>query len=264
MGCTSSNSKRLLQTRHRISSVKEIPIDSSTFVMLSGKNFQDVYILGKSISSSHNCEIRTVFHRDTREERAVKVYRKEMFSSHSYNKLKEEINIVKNIDHPNIIRFFEIFEEPTRTFVVMEQCKGGELFEQILKSQHFSESQAAQIMKELFSCLSYLHERNIIHRDIKPENVLLEERGNLMNIKLINFASSIIIEENRKIKGMVGTAYYIAPEVIDGEYNEKCDLWSSGVVLYMLLSSTPPFDGISDKEILRSVSESQISFEDAS
>ena len=110
------------------------------------------------------------------------------------------------------------------------------------------------------SALSYLHSKKIAHRDIKPENVMFESNDSL-NVKILDFGNSRMIGENEAMRGVFGTAYYVAPEVIFGEYNEKCDIWSTGVILYMLLSGNPPFDGSSDLAILESVKKGVYSIE---
>jgi calcium-dependent protein kinase len=142
----------------------------------------------------------------------------------------------------------------------MEQCSGGELFGEIIKRQNFGESHAATILQQLLSALAYLHDRGIIHRDIKPENVLLEELNDIMNIKLIDFGTAVQVKNSKTAKGAVGTAYYIAPEVLSGTYNSKCDLWSCGVLLFILLAGHPPFDGQTDNEILEKVKKSNYHF----
>jgi calcium-dependent protein kinase len=115
-------------------------------------------------------------------------------------------------------------------------------------------------MKEIFSALAYMHEQGIVHRDLKPENILLEDKDDLINIKIINFSTATILKKGSFLSGVIGTAYYIAPEVISSNYNEKCDIWSAGVVMFMLLSFYPPFDGNSDKEILEKVQRGTINY----
>jgi calcium-dependent protein kinase len=183
----------------------------------------------------------------------VKILKKDSSPSHIQQKLRNEITIVKQLDHPNIIKFFEIFEETKRILIVQEKCKGEELFEVLLKKKNFSESQACFIIKEIFSVLAYLHDKGFVHRDLKPENVLIEDNSEGVSVKVVNFLSAARIFNDSALSGLVGTAYYVAPEVIQGLYGEKCDLWSAGVILFMLLSGYPPFDGHSDKDILEKV-----------
>eukprot|EP00347_Sterkiella_histriomuscorum_P009461 403341129 len=131
-------------------------------------------------------------------------------------------------------------------------CDGGELFDQITQCGNFSENMAADIIRQVLSAVVYCHQHNIVHRDLKPENLLLEfkrtpEEGN--NVKVIDFGTSIEYSPEQKLRARLGTAYYIAPEVLRGEYDEKCDVWSCGVILYILLCGYPPFNGDTDSQI---------------
>lgn len=98
-------------------------------------------------------------------------------------------------------------------------------------------------MRQLLSAISYCHERNVVHRDLKPENLLLDREAPDANIKVIDFGTSALFHSNQKLTQKYGTSYYIAPEVLRRDYNEKCDIWSCGVIMYILLSGKPPFYG---------------------
>lgn len=259
MGCANIKSNSAATPESRINALN---ISAGTFVIANNKSFLEVYNLGPVISAYHYHEIRKVVHRDSNEERSVKIFKKDTAPQIAQEKLRIEISIVKQLDHPNIIKFFEIFEESQRLLIVMENCKGGELFDEILNRKQFTERQAAQIMKEIFLGLAYMHDKGVIHRDIKPENILLEDKNDLLNIKIVNFNSAALKETGKTITGLVGTAYYIAPELMQGSYNEKCDIWSAGVILFMLLSSYPPFDGSSDKEIMNKILNQQPNFQE--
>jgi calcium-dependent protein kinase len=263
MGCGSNKLGKGPRIKSPISKVgphSELVVSPANFVIANSKTFQEVYRMGKVIGSGAFGEVRRAIHRDTNEARAVKIFRKEMATESSKNKLMQEINILRSLDHPNIIRVYEFFEETKKFYIVMEQCNGGELFEEILKQQNFSENTAAAILHQIFSAVAYLHQKNIVHRDLKPENILLEERGDIMNIKLIDFGTAIQVEPNKPIKESIGTAYYIAPEVLSGNYNYKCDLWSCGVIIFILLGGYPPFDGQNDDEILSKVKKGVFTF----
>ena len=260
MGCGSSNSKAKTPSV-RVNNVESLKIQVGNFVVQNPRAFQEEYKIGKSLGSGAFGEVRKVIHRATGEARAVKIFRKDLaVSDSSQKKLMEEINVLRSLDHPNIIRVYEFFEDNKRFYIVMEQCNGGELFEEILKRQNFGEPQAAIIVQQLLSAVAYLHDNGIIHRDLKPENILLEESRDIMNIKLIDFGTAVRVDKNKTIKGAIGTAYYIAPEVLSGTYNHRCDLWSLGVIIFILLGGYPPFDGQNDEEILEKVKKSNYSF----
>ena len=113
-------------------------------------------------------------HRDTAAQRAVKVLKKSNMDEDERRMLFNEINILKELDHPNIVKMFEFFEDDKRYYIVQEICKGGELFEEILARGKFTEQNAAVLIKQVLSCINYCHANNIVHRDLKPENILLE------------------------------------------------------------------------------------------
>ena len=156
--------------------------------------------------------------------------------------LKNEIAVLKDLDHPNIVKMYEFLEDEKRIYIVTEICKGGELFDEILNRSKFDEADAAIVMKQLLYAINYCHKKKIVHRDLKPENMLLEQDRDLEKIKIVDFGTSLSFDESRNLDEKLGTAYYIAPEVIKKKYNQKCDLWSCGVIMYILLSGEPPFN----------------------
>ncbi len=139
--------------------------------------------------------------------------------------------------------------------------QGGELFDELQRRKFFSEDNAADIMGQLLSAIVYCHQRKIVHRDIKPENVLIEStKDDRINIKVIDFGTAEAFQPNCKMRQTLGTPYYIAPEVLQQNYTEKCDVWSCGVLMYILLSGYPPFNGKTDDDIIRAVKKTKFSF----
>ena len=174
--------------------------------------------------------------------------------------IKNEIDILKNLDHPNIVKIYEFHETQDSYYIVTEYCKKGELYGYI-KNQ-YSERQLAVLFYQVFSGLCYLHGNNILHRDLKLENILISEvekdiktKETFFTIKIIDFGTAKIFQRNKTEKVVVGSSYYIAPEVFKHKYNEKCDTWSVGVILYMLIVGRAPFDGIDDNEIIEKIKE---------
>jgi calcium-dependent protein kinase len=176
-----------------------------------------------------------------------------------------EINIMIQIDHPNIIKLYEVFEDNRYIHLIMEMCTGGELFDRIMdritKKKLYTEREAAVIFKQMMSAICYCHSQNICHRDLKPENLLLVNNDEDAPVKVIDFGlSKIFSEENHKMTTKVGTAYYVSPEVLAGDYDEKCDIWSAAVILYILLTGEPPFNGPNDNDIYKKILTKKFSF----
>eukprot|EP00747_Dinoflagellata_sp_TGD_P214621 gnl/TRDRNA2_/TRDRNA2_87451_c0_seq1.p1 gnl/TRDRNA2_/TRDRNA2_87451_c0~~gnl/TRDRNA2_/TRDRNA2_87451_c0_seq1.p1 ORF type:complete len:625 (-),score=122.80 gnl/TRDRNA2_/TRDRNA2_87451_c0_seq1:163-2037(-) len=157
--------------------------------------------------------------------------------------LEFEIELLRSVHHPNIIVLHEIFEDYNFLYLVMELCQGGELFDAIVEAGFFTEGQAAGIMRQILGAVAYLHSMQVCHRDIKPENFLLQGNGPIDNaiIKIIDFGEACKFTDGTPMEGYSGTTAYAAPEVLSTVYNELCDVWSCGVVLYILLCGYPPF-----------------------
>jgi calcium-dependent protein kinase len=149
----------------------------------------------------------------------------------------------------------------------MELCTGGELFDRIIQKteqgKQFTEKEVANIFQQMMSAINYCHSNKIVHRDLKPENLLLATQDENSPIKVIDFGMSRIFNNKQAMFDKVGTAYYISPEVLDGFYDEKCDIWSAGVILYILLCGYPPFNGNDDDEIFESIKKRKFVFPEA-
>ena len=181
-----------------------------------------------------------------------------------YEGLMREVNLMIKLDHPNIIKLYEYYEDEKKIYLIMELCTGGELFDKIIenteKGKQFTEKQAANIFKQMMSAVNYCHKNGIVHRDLKPENLLYFDKSENSPIKVIDFGMSKRFDHNKLMSEKVGTAYYISPEVIKGKYDEKCDIWSAGVILYILICGYPCFNGEDDREILIAIQKGKIRF----
>jgi len=171
------------------------------------------------------------------------------------NEILNEINILRTMDHPGILKIFEFYSSKQNYSIVTELCPGGELFQQIIDKGPFTEKYSAYVMYQIFSAVNYCHKMHIVHRDLKPENILIvgKDREGLPTIKICDFGTSKMFEKGAVQRKLVGSSYYIAPEVLKKHYNEKCDVWSCGVIMYILLSARPPFGGEDDNEIMERV-----------
>ena len=236
-------------------SMEGLKITAGLFVQENEHEFAQIYEMGSTLGTGGFGDVKKCTHKESGAERAVKIFRKDLIPQDQLESgsFFQEIEILRSLDHPNIVKVFEFFEDTKRVFIVMELCRGGELFAQLVQRSRFDERQAACVMKQVLSAVTYLHSRGIIHRDLKPENILLEEAGDDLNIKLVDFGTATFYNRKKRLTGKMGTAYYVAPEVLVGSYDEKCDVWSSGVIIYIMLCGRPPFEGSNTGEILDKV-----------
>lgn len=170
-----------------------------------------------------------------------------------------EIRNLKDLDHPGIVKIYDFFSDKKRFYIIIDICKGGELFDHIVTNHHLTEQDTSLLIKQLLSCIHYCHSKKLMHRDIKPENILLDSVNQLDQIKIVNFGSSIRFTENNFMTEKIGTPYYIAPEVLNKKYGPKCDVWSIGVITFICLFGKAPFDGINDQEIMKCVKKGKFS-----
>jgi len=221
-------------------------------------NYKIINKLGKGSFGS----VFKVKHKITGEIRAMKIIKNTSVDDRAGAdnvKFLKEIQVLKELDHPNIIKIFEYYVDNKNHYIITELLTGGELYETIVKCHKFNEKKAAFILKQILSALNYLHSKGIVHRDIKPENILvqnIDKKKNKMeeiHIKLIDFGASNFFKENEILKLKVGSPYYIAPEVLNKNYNEKCDIWSAGVVLYVMLTGKFPFVGQTSQKLFESI-----------
>lgn len=162
-----------------------------------------------------------------------------------------------------MIKLYEYFEDDVNVYLVTELCAGGELFDRIIEAEFFSETVAATVFKQILQALNYCHTMNIVHRDLKPENFLFASKDQDSDLKIIDFGLSKIMDGGRlqRMKTRAGTPYYISPEVLAGNYDVSCDMWSAGCMLYILLCGYPPFYGDNNQEILQMVSQGNFDFD---
>jgi len=237
----------------RIEKEKDIAVATNKLVSLSTGTPLDNYQIEKQLGEGSYGTVCRVKHKDIGVHRAMKkIFASNKFDPEKEKEILNEIEMLKSLDHPNIVKVFEFYNTKEGYYIITEYCKGGELFDKIISNAPFEESAAAYIMYQILSAVFYCHNLNIIHRDLKPENILIENEEKdtgYLNIKVIDFGTAKIFNKNKTEKKVIGSAYYIAPEVLQSKYNEKCDIWSCGVIMYIILSGKPPFSG-DDDEIL--------------
>jgi len=184
--------------------------------------------------------------------------------------LVREIRLLQEMQHRSIVELVDVYEDAEYVHIVTDLCKGGELFDRIIEkasnsdngSKCFAEDDAARVILQVLEAVSYMHKRGIVHRDIKPENILYETKDEDSPVKVIDFGLARKHDSGLEppMTTLVGTPYYIAPEVLRKKYDKSCDLWSVGVVAYILLCGYPPFNGANNDETHRSVLRGQYNF----
>jgi len=206
-------------------------------------------VLGSGVSGI----VRLVVHKATGVKYAVKCLDLGLIKSdEGLAQLREEIHIMCQLDHPNIVRLEEVYEGISEIYLVMELCVGGDLFDRLDKQTdfHYTEAQCARLIKQMLSSVRYLHSKNIIHRDLKLENFLFSSTDPESVLKMIDFGLSKHFAFGEVHHEAVGTPYTVAPEIIKGSYNEKGDIWAIGVITYLLLSGETPFGGVDGEDLL--------------
>jgi calcium-dependent protein kinase len=167
---------------------------------------------------------------------------------HPHNLTENSVDLLLSLDHPNIVKIHEIIEDENHLYIVQDYCEGGDLFSFIVKNKILSENLVKLILKQILDGLNYLHQKGIIHRNVKPENILISGKDftelSDIQIKLSDYGFSEMLTKRKQAGGKVaGPPFYTSPEVIEGKYNHKCDIWSVGVIAYTMLCGSPPYDG---------------------
>jgi len=238
---------------------------SSTLCPITGRlsNVLDDYVVfPKTLGEGHYGIVRECIHRSTGQELAIKSVEKSKISRLDH--LKREIDLLSNVEHNNIMKMIDCYEDVDYVHIISEKYTGGELFDKIIDNTSdsgcYSEQKTSGIIKSLLLAVAYLHDKGIVHRDIKPENLLFETDQEDV-IKLIDFGLSRRHEEGEMpMSNPVGTAYYMSPELLKGKYDRSCDLWSIGTITYILLCGFPPYNGDDDPEIFEAIKNDQFDF----
>ena len=219
-----------------INSTSEPEKDYKIIKFISKGRFSDINLVENKISGNKGI-MKTL-------------YKTENFSKREEQILENELKILTNLDHPNIINVFNFYSNEKTYSYITELCNNGDLFQELINNGAYDEKTVAYIMYQIFSAINYCHNKNIINRSLTLDNILIsEKKNNFPTVKLSYFGSSIMAERNAIQNQKQFFSYYNAPEVIKKCYNEKCDIWSCGVIMYFLLSARPPFAGENNDEI---------------
>jgi len=192
---------------------------------------------------------------------AIKVINKKDLGKDYEKNLKMEVDILKKVNHPNIIALKELFDTPDKLYLVMELVTGGELFDKIVEKGSYTEAEASTLVRKIVSAVEYLHGIDIVHRDLKPENLLLKRADDDLEVALADFGLSKIVGQQMMMQTACGTPSYVAPEVLNASgYGKEVDMWSIGVITYILLCGFPPFYGDTVPEIFEQIMEANFDY----
>jgi len=259
--------------------VKSRRHSESLLETLTGKiksgNYLDHYKAdhSKVLGTGMTGNVFMVKSRITKKKFACKKISKVGMDAHKLAKLRKEVNIMSQLDHPNIIKLVDSFEDAKHLIIISELCTGGELYDHLISSETYTQKIAANVFKQMVTAVNFCHLHGIVHRDLKLENFIITgyDAGGAPHLKLIDFGLSaqIFSPEDAshgpiaRMKTTVGTAYYISPEVVDHSrsYGPECDIWSLGVILFMMLTGWPPFNGDDDDAIIKAIKHKEASFD---
>ena len=240
-----------------------LKVNKESFVTINKGDITRSYEIIKKIGEGAYGKIYKVRNKQSGDIRAMKQIQKNKIKD--LTKFQTEIKILSMVDHPNIVRLFEVIEDDNYYNLLQELCTGGELLKKT-ETTHLKEKEVARIFNQIMSVVAYCHDKGIVHRDLKLENILFVSEEPDSPIKVIDFGFSVLNENItnstdkekdpdpkksgfKRMKSKVGTLYYISPEIIKGNYDEKCDIWACGVILFIMLGGYPPFNGPSDKDV---------------
>jgi len=230
------------------------------------ESIKNNYVLGDEIGRGGFSIVYHAERKKTAEEFAVKKIEKKKVEGDDIKLLRREIQIMKQLDHPNILKLYEVYEDEESFYLVMELVKGKELFDKIVERGMYSEKDAANIIAQVVSAVDYLHENGIAHRDLKPENLLVEGEEDESKVKIADFgfAKSFGGEAGEQLMTSCGSPGYVAPEILTAEsYDKSVDMWSVGVILYILLSGYPPFYADSAPALFKKIMDVKYDFDDS-
>jgi serine/threonine protein kinase len=203
--------------------------------------FDAMYHLDQELGRGAFSVVKRGVNRQTHEVRAVKICERGSMSPEDEEALFREVDVMKKLNHPHIVKLFDFFVESDKYYLVLEFLEGGELFDRIVQKKVYNEKEARDCVKAVLSGLKYMHDQNIAHRDLKPENLLLASKDNDVGVKIADFGFAAMRKAGVGMETQCGTPNYVAPEILsgNGDYSKAVDMWSMGVIIYIILGGYP-------------------------
>nr|XP_016487379.1 PREDICTED: calcium-dependent protein kinase 5-like [Nicotiana tabacum] len=226
-------------------------------------NIRDLYTLGRKLGQGQFGTTYLCTELSSGIEYACKsIAKRKLISKEDVEDVRREIQIMHHLaGHKNIVSIKGAYEDPLYVHIVMELCSGGELFDRIIQRGHYTEKNAAELTKIIVGVVEACHSLGVMHRDLKPENFLLVNKDDDFSLKAIDFGLSVFFKPGQIFTDVVGSPYYVAPEVLLKHYGPEADVWTAGVILYILLSGVPPFWAETQQGIFDAVLKGHIDFE---
>jgi len=221
------------------------------------QKIEEVYEFGPVIGQGAFSVVKEATHRETKEKVAIKTIAKQHITAADMRRLGSEIEIMKKLKHKHIIQLIDVYDNTAETlFLVMELVNGGELFDKIVEKGQYSESDARHIVVQIVDAVDYMHQHGVCHRDLKPENLLCSTTGadELEFVRIADFGLSKVFEQGEELRTACGTPDYVAPEVLECKpYDMAVDMWSVGVITYILLCGYTPFFAETHQELFQKI-----------
>eukprot|EP00913_Durusdinium_trenchii_P033090 g30980.t1 len=227
--------------------------------LLVREDIRDKYELGKVLGSGSFGQVREAALKDFPDKvRAVKIIERDDDAEHGGEwsnsaMFRQEVALLQNLKHDNIVRFWDVYEDVHFLYVVMDLCRGGEVFSKILELRRFTEANAATLGSQMLAAIAYIHTKSIMHRDIKAENFLLSDKSPTSVVKMIDFGMAVKFDHGVWFKEICGSPHYLAPELIGQKYNHMVDMWAFGVLMYLLMYGHYPYDSKNTRDIMMKV-----------
>mmetsp|Transcript_41358 Transcript_41358/g.93561 ORF Transcript_41358/g.93561 Transcript_41358/m.93561 type:complete len:826 (-) Transcript_41358:122-2599(-) len=264
MGQNPSSRRRKIVEKPRFLKDGEATLSNPRMNALAGLRYiqgpleRDFDLTRRALGSGFSGVVRCVVHRTTKEKFALKSFTKKSVKPSNVEMMKNEAEVYMQLDHPHICKLMYVYEDKLNVHLVMEHCTGQELYDRLCARKQYTERETQDVTLQMLLALQYCHAHKVVHRDLKLENWMYATQEPSAKIKLIDFGFSKVVEPDVKMDVPCGTLHYASPDVLRKSYTSKCDVWSLGVIVYMLLSGSPPFHGKTNREIIDRINKSKL------